>query len=42
MAIENRTGRPTVVQDNPGSKRIDNGCHGLEPDLGTGTADLHR
>lgn len=23
MAIENRTGRPTVVQDNPGSKRID-------------------
>jgi len=22
MAIENRTGRPTVVQDNPGSKRI--------------------
>jgi hypothetical protein len=24
MAIENRTGRPTVVQDNPGSKRINN------------------
>ena len=23
LAIENRTGRPTVVQDNPGSKRID-------------------
>ncbi len=31
MAIENRTGRPTVVQDNPGSKRINNNVYVSNP-----------
>ena len=31
MAIENRTGRPTVVQDNPGSKRINNNVFVMNP-----------
>lgn len=31
MAIENRTGRPTVVQDNPGSKRIDSTVYVSNP-----------
>lgn len=31
MAIENRTGRPTVVQDNPGSKRINNNVFVINP-----------
>lgn len=31
MAIENRTNRPTVVQDNPGSKRIDTTVHVSNP-----------
>jgi len=31
MAIENRTGRPTVVQDNPGSKRIDSKVYVSNP-----------
>ena len=31
MAIENRTNRPTVVQDNPGSKRIDTTVHVSDP-----------
>ncbi len=31
MAIENRAGRPTVVQDNPGSKRINNNVYVSNP-----------
>jgi hypothetical protein len=31
MALENRTGRPTVVQDNPGSKRINNNVFVMNP-----------
>ncbi len=31
LAIENRTGRPTVVQDNPNSKRIDSTVHVSNP-----------
>lgn len=31
MAIENRTGRPTVSQDNPGSKRIDSTVYVSNP-----------
>lgn len=31
MAIENRTNRPTVTQDNPGSKRIDSTVHVSNP-----------
>ena len=31
MAIENRTGRPVVTQDNPGSKRIDSTVHVSNP-----------
>lgn len=31
MAVENRTNRPTVVQDNPGSKRIDSTVHVSNP-----------
>lgn len=31
LAIENRTGRPTVSQDNPGSKRINNNVYVSNP-----------
>jgi len=31
LAIENRTGRPTVQQDNPGSKRINNNVYVSNP-----------